>query len=108
DPVKPDPVKPDPVKPDPVKPDPPKPKGPTKDAEPTDQPMPEIPDSLKSQDLKAFVRVKVQIAEDGSFEVLLRTTSGNPSVDKLILDSLRRWRWKPALKDGEPVASTKL
>ncbi|HVT10709.1 MAG TPA: energy transducer TonB [Fimbriimonadaceae bacterium] len=89
-------------------PDPPKPKGPTKDAEPVNQVQPEIPDSLKSEELKTFVRVKVEIAEDGTFEVILRTSSGKPDVDKIILDSLKRWRWKPALKDGQPVKSTQL
>ncbi|HWA82479.1 MAG TPA: TonB family protein, partial [Fimbriimonadaceae bacterium] len=89
-------------------PDPPKPKGPTKDAEPVNEVQPEIPDSLKSQELKTFVRVKVEIAEDGTFEVILRTSSGKPDVDKIILDSLKRWKWKPALKDGQPVKSTQL
>ena len=111
-PVKqPDPIKqPDPVKqpdPPPVKqPDPPKPKGPTKDAEPMSQVSPEIPDDLKSDSLKTFVRVRVEISEDGSFDVVLRTSSGKPEVDRLIVDALKKWKWKPALKDGEPVKST--
>ncbi|MFI5386588.1 MAG: energy transducer TonB [Fimbriimonadales bacterium] len=108
DPPKPDPPKPDPPKPDPPKPDPPKPKGATKDSEPVSQIQPEIPDSLKSQDLKTFVRVRVEIAEDGNFEVILRTSSGNPEVDRLVLNALKKWKWKPALKDGEPVKSTQL
>lgn len=108
DPPKTDPPKADPPKVDPPKADPPKPKGPTKDAEPMNQVEPQIPDSMKSQDLKAFVRVKVEISEDGTFEVILRTSSGKPEVDDLILSALKRWKWKPAVKDGEPVRSTKL
>ncbi len=38
---------------------------------------PEIPDELKRQEYKSFVRVKVQIAADGAFTVVLRTSSGN-------------------------------
>jgi outer membrane biosynthesis protein TonB len=36
----------------------------------------------------------------------LRGTSGNSAVDELVLDALRRWKWRPALRDGEPVSST--
>jgi len=120
DPIKqPDPVKqpapvvkqPDPVKqPPPVvkQPDPPKPKGPTVDSEPTGQVQPEIPDDLKTEDLKTFVRVRVEIAEDGSFQVVLRTSSGKKEVDDLILNALKKWKWKPALKEGEPIKSTQL
>jgi len=88
------------------KPEPPKPKGPTKDAEPVSQPMPEIPDELKSQSFKTFVRVAVEVDENGNPSVTLRTSSGNPEVDRRVLEALKRWRWKPALKDGEPVRST--
>jgi protein TonB len=108
--VKPAPVPPPPPpveqpKPEP-KPEPPKPKGPTKDAEPVNQPMPEIPDELKSQSFKTFVRVAVEIDESGAFTVTLRTSSGNSEVDRLVLNALKRWKWKPALKEGEPIKST--
>lgn len=70
------------------------------------QVLPEIPDSLKNQDFKSFVRVVVEIDADGSFEVTLRTSSGNQEVDRRVLDALKKWKWKAALKDGEPVKST--
>jgi TonB family protein len=70
--------------------------------------QPVIPDSLKTEDLKTFVRVKVEVAADGSANVVLRTSSGNPDVDKLILDALKKWKWKAALREGTPVASTQL
>jgi len=90
------------------KPDPPKPKGPTSEAEPTHQVEVEIPDSIKNQSFKSHVHVKVTVASDGSFDVALRTTSGNQEVDKLVLDCLKKWRWKPAVKDGEPIESVHL
>ncbi len=86
----------------------PKPVGPTRDAEPANTVSPEIPENLKSDSLKAFVRVKVHIQPDGSFEVILRTSSNNSEVDRLVLDALKKWKWKPALLEGEPVESTKL
>ncbi|MEO7718800.1 MAG: energy transducer TonB [Capsulimonas sp.] len=110
EPPKPVPTKPTP-QPDPPKPDPPKPAppaGPTKDAEPTNQDKPEIPDELKQDTFKSFVRVRVEIEPDGSFTPTLRTSSGNAEIDKRVLSALKRWRWKPALQNGVPIHSTQL
>ena len=87
---------------------PPAPKGPTKDAEAVSTIRPEIPDELKQQDFKSFVRVKVHIAADGSFTVILRTSSGNAEIDRRVLAALNKWKWKPALKDGVAIESTQL
>jgi TonB family protein len=103
-PVEPKPAPPQP-KPVPEPDPPPKPKGETKDAVATHQVNVEIPEDLKSQSFKSFVRVRVTISADGSFTVFLRSSSGNPRVDKLVVDALNQWRWKPAFKDGEPVDS---
>ena len=73
----------------PPPPPPPQKHGETKDAVATHQENPEIPDNLKSQSFKSFVRVKVTISADGSFEVVLRNSSGNPDIDKLVLEALR-------------------
>jgi protein TonB len=87
----------------------PKHKGPTRDAEPTDQVKPEIPDDLKQQGgYKSFVRVRVVVDADGSATTVLRTSSGNTDIDNRVLEALKRWKWKPALKDGLPVQSTQL
>jgi protein TonB len=85
-----------------------RPKGPSREAEASHQVAPEIPDELKHSNFKSFVRVKVEIDEDGNFTPILRTSSGNPEIDQRVLDALKRWRWKPALKDGAPVKSTQL
>jgi TonB family protein len=61
---------------------------------------------LKKAEFKSFVRVIVEVAADASFEVTLRTSSGNTEVDDRILDALKQWRWKAALKNGVSVAST--
>jgi TonB family protein len=84
----------------------PKPSGPTREAEPSQQVQPTIPDSLKKGEFKSFVRVVVEIEAAGSFEVSLRTSSGNPEVDQRVLEALKKWKWKPALKSGQPIAST--
>jgi len=85
---------------------PPEPTGPTQDAVASHQEYPEIPDELKSDDLKTSVRVRVEIAADGSFTPYLRSSSGNAEIDQRVLEALKKWTWKPALKNDIPVAST--
>ncbi|MBV9850953.1 MAG: TonB family protein [Armatimonadetes bacterium] len=82
------------------------PSGPTQDAEPSNQIKPEIPDELKQESFKTFVRVKVDIEADGGFSVTLRTSSGNSEIDRRVIEALQRWKWKPALRDGRPIRST--
>ncbi len=84
----------------------PRPRGATRDAQPTRQVQPNIPDELKSSDFKSSVRVRVEVSADGSPSPSLRGSSGNSEIDSRVLSALRRWRWKPALKDGEAVSST--
>lgn len=99
--------KPAPPAPEPTpKPAPPPPTGPTQDAQPADQAYPEIPDDLKNDTYKSYVRVKVEVHADGSFESTLTSSSGDLEIDQRVLEALRKWRWKPALKDGQPVDST--
>ncbi|HEX8465008.1 MAG TPA: TonB family protein [Abditibacterium sp.] len=84
----------------------PRPRGITREAEPTRQVQPDIPDELKDAEFKSSVRVRVEVSADGSPSPSLRGSSGNAQIDSRVLAALRRWRWKPALKDGQPVAST--
>lgn len=100
----PDTTKPkDEVKPKP--PEPPKPRGITADAVALEKAEPDIPDTLKNDSFKGFSRVKVSIAADGLATVSLDESSGNGDFDKLALATVKRWVWKPALKEGEPVPS---
>ena len=102
-----------PPKPEPPpapKPLPPAPKpapvGPTQDATFDPGQNPEIPDELKLDTFKSFVRVRVVVNADGSFTPILRTSSGNAEIDRLVLDSLKRYgKAKPALQNGVPVGS---
>ena len=66
---------------------------------------PEIPEELKQDSLKTFVRVKVEVEANGSFTVTLRTSSGSSEIDHRVLEALQHWKWKPALQNGKPVKS---
>ena len=88
------------------KPVPPAKVGPTEDARSVDEVMPNIPDSLLNDDYKSHVLVRVEVAADGSFTPLLVTSSGNSDVDACVLEALKKWKWKPALQNGIPLASS--
>ena len=82
------------------------PAGPTQGAAFDPGQSPEIPDELKTDSFKSFVRVRVVVNADGSFTPILRTSSGNVQIDRLVLDALKRYgKAKPALQNGVPVGS---
>ncbi len=81
----------------------PPPTGPTNDAEPEFTIPVILPEG--AQDFKPTVRVKVTIERNGGVVPELTRKSGSKAVDAAILDSLRAWKWKPALKEGVPIRS---
>lgn len=86
-------------------PTPRQPRGETRKARATRQFEPMIPENMRDEEFKKSVRVRVVVRADGNFDVSLRGSSGNGRIDELTLETLRRWRWKPALQEGEPVES---
>ena len=52
------------------------------------------------------VQVRVTVAADGSVDRLaLAQTSGNRELDRAALEAVRRWRFQPATRDGQPVVA---
>lgn len=84
----------------------PRPTGPTRAAIATRQVQPSVPEVLRNAEFKSSVRVRVEVASDGTPSPSLRGGSGNSEIDSRVLAALRRWKWKPALQNGEAVAST--
>ena len=70
------------------------------------QPLPELPDSLRRRSIEAVAVARFQVAEDGSAQVLLVEPTSDPDLNRALLDTLRRWRFFPAMQDGRPVASS--
>ena len=105
-PPAPKPTPPPPPAPAPKPAPPPAPVGPTRDAQVANQVYPDIPDDLKQEDFQSSVRVRIDIAADGTFTAKLVTSSGNVEIDQLVLNALNKWKWKAALQNGVPVAST--
>lgn len=51
------------------------------------------------------VVLDVQLGTNGLVErIAVRSSSGYPRLDKAALEAVRRWRWSPTVRDGQPVA----
>lgn len=74
-------------------------------AHPILQPLPVLPDDLREFAYQAVALARFTIHPDGSVEVALVRPTQNPRLNQLLLQTLRNWRFFPALKDGHPVES---
>lgn len=70
------------------------------------RPMPQIPDDLREGAFNATAVARFHIAVDGSVKVELVKATPDPRLNGILLDSLRKWRFIPAIRNGKPVAST--
>ena len=77
------------------------------DATPISQPAPRYPQSAMRRGIGGTARVQATVAPDGSVERLeLAEGSGNRDLDRAALEAVRRWTFKPATRNGQPVSST--
>ena len=70
------------------------------------RPMPQIPDELREEAFNVTALALFHVAADGSAEVELVRPTPDPRLNRLLLDSLKKWRFMPAIKNGKPVATT--
>lgn len=79
----------------------------TRRARPTRQP--EFNLSKRFPDLQSVsVKAEFKIAEDGTYEPTLLTSTGNPTADVVILGKLLEFKWLPALEKGVPVKDVRV
>ena len=53
------------------------------------------------------MRVQVDVGADGvPINVTVAASSQSRDLDRAALDAVRRWRFRPAQRDGQPVAGT--
>lgn len=70
-------------------------------------PAPRYPPQALRRGESGTVTVRVQIGADGvPTEVSVGTTSGSRLLDRAAQDAVRRWRFRPALANGQPVSGT--
>jgi len=70
------------------------------------RPMPQIPDDMREVTFNTTALARFHIAVDGSVKVELAKPTRNPRLNRILLDSLKKWQFMPAIKNGKPVAST--
>src|SRR4029453_332125 len=70
------------------------------------KPLPEIPDSLRRRSIDLVALARFKVAVDGSAPVELIEPTTDPELNHALLDSLKRWRFFPAMQNGKPVASS--
>lgn len=69
------------------------------------QPLPAIPDDLRQDAMNEVATARFHIAVDGSVTVELIRPTQNPRLNRLLLGTLKFWKFSPAISDGKPVAS---
>ncbi|MBR0656852.1 energy transducer TonB, partial [Plastoroseomonas arctica] len=70
-------------------------------------PTPPYPSSSRLAGREGTVAVRIEVGPDGSVtNVLLTGSAGDPALDDSALATIRRWRFRPATRDGVQVAAT--
>jgi periplasmic protein TonB len=69
------------------------------------QPIPVLPDDLREQGYQLTAVAHFTIHADGSIDVELIKPTQNPRLNQILLDTLHRWRFFPAMQNGHPVDS---
>jgi protein TonB len=69
-------------------------------------PLPEIPESLRRQNVQVVAVARFSVATNGAARVELTQPTSDPELNRVLLESLKRWRFFPATQEGKPVAST--
>src|SRR5256885_1263376 len=69
-------------------------------------PLPQIPEALRRRDVEVVALALFRVAIDGSATVELVQPTFDTGLNRALLDTLKTWRFFPALDNGRPVAST--
>jgi protein TonB len=69
------------------------------------QPLPVLPDDLREMAYRAEALARFAVHPDGTFDIRLVTPTQNPRLNQILLETLRKWRFFPAMDNGYPVES---
>ena len=69
------------------------------------KPLPELPDALRHRNIEVVAVARFRVDATGSAQVELIEPTSDPDLNRALVESLRRWRFFPAMQDGKPVAS---
>jgi len=68
-------------------------------------PVPKIPDDLREDALDVVAVAHFKVGYDGQVDVELVKRTSNPELNQILLDTLKQWRFFPAMKGGVAIAS---
>jgi periplasmic protein TonB len=68
-------------------------------------PKPVIPDDLREEAFQTVAVARFKVTYDGQVTVTLTTPTESPQLNELLLDTLKQWRFFPAMKSGVAVDS---
>ncbi len=69
-------------------------------------PKPVIPDDLRENAMSVVAVARFTVNADGDVKVALLKATPNPRLNQILLDTLAKWQFFPAVRNGEPVDST--
>ena len=71
------------------------------------RPPPRYPQEALRRNIGGVVHVQVVVGPDGNVERMeLASSSGDRHLDRAAMEAVRRWRFRPAVRNGQPVAAT--
>lgn len=68
-------------------------------------PTPTIPDDLREDALDAVAVAHFKVGYDGQVDFELVKPTSNPELNQLLLDTLKQWKFFPAMRNGVAIAS---
>ena len=79
--------------------------GPRVDASWAGNAAPAYPSSARRMGEQGRVKLDVHVGVDGAvIDVQVRESSGSAALDRSATEAVRKWRFRPAMVDGQPVA----
>jgi protein TonB len=70
------------------------------------KPMPEVPESLRHRTVELVAVARFRVTATGSAQVELTEPTTDPDLNRALLETLKRWRFFPAMQAGRPIVST--
>ena len=68
-------------------------------------PTPEIPDDMRDNPFQAVAMAHFKVTADGQVEVALVKPTQSPRLNEILLETLKQWRFFPAMRGGVAVDS---
>ncbi len=68
-------------------------------------PTPTIPDDLRDETFNAVALAHFKVSYSGDVQVSLTQPTTSPRLNEILLDTLKQWRFFPAMKKGVAVDS---